>query len=107
MEYRPNATKIVCVITDAPPHGLEGDDGFAEGTTPLRKTNLISSFIGCPCGHDPLEVARVLAEKGIILYSLGVEPAIYSTKFLLEFLHAIARITEGQFIPMNDSKALK
>lgn len=92
-DYRPNAIKVVCIISDAPPHGL-GDpgDGFPEG---------------CPCGHDPLEVARVLAERGIVLYSLGVEPAINNITNLRAFLKAIAQITEGQFVPLTDSSGLK
>ena len=34
MDWRPNATKIVCIITDAPPHGLAlSGDHFPEGTS--------------------------------------------------------------------------
>lgn len=32
MDYRPTATKIVCIITDAPPHGLgTAGDSFPAG----------------------------------------------------------------------------
>ena len=31
---------------------------------------------GCPLGHDPLAIARKMAEKSITLYTAGVEPSI-------------------------------
>ena len=56
------ATKICILISDAPPHGLVRDgDSFPDG---------------CPLGHDPLAIARKMAEKSITLYTAGVEPPI-------------------------------
>eukprot|EP00026_Physarum_polycephalum_P001503 Phypoly_transcript_01505.p1 GENE.Phypoly_transcript_01505~~Phypoly_transcript_01505.p1 ORF type:complete len:1013 (+),score=195.00 Phypoly_transcript_01505:247-3285(+) len=90
MDWRPNATKIVCIITDAPPHGLFDNigDGFPAG---------------CPCGHDPLDVARKMASRSIVLYSLGVS----ARPVLKDFLTAIAQITEGQFVALSDASVLK
>jgi hypothetical protein len=88
MAWRPNATKIVCLITDAPPHGLGvGGDGFPAG---------------CPCGHDPLDVARKMASRSIVVYSLGVN----TDNMLMNFLTAIAQITEGQFVFMSNASVL-
>merc|ERR1719473_1375472 len=56
LPWRPNATKIAVLIADAPPHGLERDDGFPDGD---------------PLGRDPLEIAREMAQQGITVYTVG------------------------------------
>jgi hypothetical protein len=62
LKYRPEATKICVLITDAPPHGIElsGDD--------YRN--------GDPNCRDLLEIIRDLATQGVILFSVGCEPSI-------------------------------
>ncbi|KAH9480306.1 Alpha-protein kinase vwkA [Psilocybe cubensis] len=53
MEWREYASKMVVLIADAPPHGIgEYGDGFDDGS---------------PDGHDPLQLARAMAQKGITL----------------------------------------
>ena len=55
LPWREQATKMMVLIADAPPHGLgEYSDGFADGS---------------PEGTDPLQLARVLASRGITLVS--------------------------------------
>lgn len=50
LAWRQNATKIVILIADAPPHGLgESGDGFPNGD---------------PDGLDPLAIANSMAKKG-------------------------------------------
>ena len=62
LSWRSDAVKICILISDAPPHGLVPDgDSFPAG---------------CPAGHDPLAIVRKMAEKQIILYTVGVEPPI-------------------------------
>ena len=62
LSWRSNATKVCILISDAPPHGLKQcADGFPDG---------------CPLGHDPLKIARQMADVGITLYVAGVEPPI-------------------------------
>lgn len=62
LSWRPEATKICVLISDAPPHGLDPNgDGFPNG---------------CPAGLDPLKIVREMAEKHITLYTVGVEPPI-------------------------------
>jgi hypothetical protein len=65
LSWRPEATKICILISDAPPHGLDpsNGDGFPEGD---------------PTGVDPLKIVREMAEKQITLYCVGVEPPIGS-----------------------------
>jgi hypothetical protein len=63
LSWRPEATKICVLISDAPPHGLDpsNGDGFPEGD---------------PTGVDPIKTVREMAEKQITLYCVGVEPPI-------------------------------
>jgi hypothetical protein len=62
LPWNSEAAKICILISDAPPHGLDPNgDTFPSG---------------CPLGHDPLTIARKMAEKHITLYTAGVEPLI-------------------------------
>ena len=62
LSWRPEATKICILISDAPPHGLDPkNDGFPEGD---------------PTGVDPMKTVREMADKQIMLYAVGVEPPI-------------------------------
>ena len=62
LAWRPDATKICILISDAPPHGLNPNgDSFPQG---------------CPAGFDPMKIVRDMAELGITLYTVGVEPSI-------------------------------
>ncbi len=62
LSWRPGATRICILISDAPPHGLNcNGDSFPNG---------------CPAGHDPLRLARDMGEHRITLYAVGVEPPI-------------------------------
>jgi hypothetical protein len=90
LDYRPNATKIVVLIADAPPHGLCGHmhDGFPNG---------------CPDGLDPIHICKSLAEMGISLYCVGCEPAITPYK---DFFQGLAHITGGQYAPLSSASGL-
>lgn len=62
MAWRPSATRLAVVITDAPPHSIgEYGDGFPNGD---------------PSGEDPLVLARQMAEMGISLFMVACEPAL-------------------------------
>lgn len=89
LSWRPEATKICVLISDAPPHGLGASgDGFPNG---------------CPAYIDPMQVTQQLAEKGITLYAVGCEPAINPYK---EFFTAIAHLTGGQYVPLTGAGLL-
>lgn len=92
MDWRDKAVRIIVLITDAPPHGLnELIDGFPEG---------------CPCGYDPLEVAEKLALKNIIIYTVGVEPALGTYKNGRAFYRAISEITNGRLLSLGNAHLL-
>jgi hypothetical protein len=90
LEWRPNATKIAILVSDAPPHGLPGShhDGFPNG---------------CPQGHDPIQICHSLAESGVTLYCIGCEPSI--TPFR-DFFEGMCQITGGQYCNLGTSKFL-
>ena len=83
LEWRRDAAKMVVLITDAPPHGqysvfvwYEADgqvlvNGAIVGLTIAQ--SVASSFLeikgGDPNGHDPLVIARAMAQNGITLVS--------------------------------------
>lgn len=89
LDYRPEATKICVLISDAPPHGLSsGHDGFPNG---------------CPDGLDPIQECRNLAQLGVSLYCVGCEPAITPYR---DFFMAMADITGGQYAPLASAQGL-
>lgn len=96
MAWREGATKVVCLIADAPPHGLEPAAEFASDGFPD----------GCPCGSDPLQVAHAMSRRGITVYCIGAEPALSSYYLARDFLRAVARITAGQFLPLSSASLL-
>jgi len=76
------ATKMVILITDSPPHGVEASgDGFPGG---------------CPCTHDPLRTAAMMKEADISLSIIACEPTLnkeYSQA--LAFYYALVKVAGG------------
>jgi len=93
LNWRPNASKVCVFIADAPPHGLgESGDGFPDG---------------CPLGYDPVAICRSLAEKGVTVYAIGVEPVLSTQyKFARDFMMMVASVTEGKFLPLGKADLL-
>jgi hypothetical protein len=92
MPWRKDATKVVVLISDAPPHGLgESGDGFPDGE---------------PNGHDPIAIAHEMAKQEITVYSVGCEPAIQSFRFARAFLCSVAEITSGQAVALSNAQLL-
>eukprot|EP00566_Odontella_aurita_P010231 CAMPEP_0113554894 /NCGR_PEP_ID=MMETSP0015_2-20120614/16409_1 /TAXON_ID=2838 /ORGANISM="Odontella" /LENGTH=435 /DNA_ID=CAMNT_0000456099 /DNA_START=137 /DNA_END=1444 /DNA_ORIENTATION=+ /assembly_acc=CAM_ASM_000160 len=87
LSYRPNSTKVAVLIADAPPHGLGCyADGFPNG---------------CPHGHDPLQIVREMAARGITIYSV-----ICGNFEGQGFYQGIAQMTGGQYIPISSAHLL-
>lgn len=92
LSWHPEATKVAVLIADAPPHGLgESGDGFPKGD---------------PLGRDPLIIARQLASKGIVVYSVGCEPALGAYANARGFFVALAQVTQGQAVSLSSSGLL-
>jgi hypothetical protein len=92
MDWRQNATKMIVLIADAPPHGIgEYGDGF-EG--------------GSPDGNDPLQLARIMANRGITFFFVACEPALSGYTYATDFYHAICNITSGLMLPLTTADLL-
>ncbi|KAG1745968.1 uncharacterized protein EDB91DRAFT_135099 [Suillus paluster] len=108
MDWREHASKMVVLIADAPPHGIgEYGDGFDEGS---------------PDGHDPLQLVREMASRGITLFFVACEPALsgYSVgssslvcdkylemfQYATDFYQAITTITSGLMLPLTTADLL-
>ncbi|KAF5337504.1 hypothetical protein D9758_013581 [Tetrapyrgos nigripes] len=92
MDWREHASKMVVLIADAPPHGIgEYGDGFDDGS---------------PDGHDPLQVARLMASRGITLFFVACEPALSGYQFATDFYKAITGITSGLMLPLTTADLL-
>jgi Mg-chelatase subunit ChlD len=74
----------------APPHGLHGAAGDKMPH-------------GCPEKNDPVEVANKMAERSITLYCVGCEPSLKSYR---QFFQAIALITGGKYVPLDQAENL-
>jgi len=92
LPYRKGAAKVVIIIADAPPHGLEpSGDGFPNGS---------------PNGHDPIKIAKQMAEQDIAIYSVLCEPGINSFQFARDFFIAVSKITGGEYLPLTSAHLL-
>ncbi|KAI0632014.1 hypothetical protein C8Q77DRAFT_1059766 [Trametes polyzona] len=92
MDWRPNASKMVVLIADAPPHGIgEYGDGFDEGS---------------PDGNDPLQIARTMAQQGITLFFVACEPALSGYSYATDFYQAMTNITSGLMLPLTTADLL-
>ncbi|GJE88282.1 VWA domain-containing protein [Phanerochaete sordida] len=92
MDWRPEASKMVVLIADAPPHGIgEYGDGFDEGS---------------PDGNDPIQIARIMASRGIVLFFVACEPALSGYSYATDFYQAITNITSGLMLPLTTADLL-
>lgn len=92
MEWRPEASKMIVLIADAPPHGIgEYGDGFDDGS---------------PDGYDPLQLAREMAAQGITLFFVACEPALSNYSFATDFFTALTQITSGIMLPLTTADLL-
>jgi hypothetical protein len=93
LNWREGASKVCVFIADAPPHGLgESGDGFPNGS---------------PDGHDPIVITKAMAEKGIAVYAVGVEPTLSTSyKFARDFMMMVASVTGGKFLPLGKADIL-
>ncbi|KAI0320543.1 elongation factor-2 kinase [Amylostereum chailletii] len=92
MEWRPQASKMIVLIADAPPHGIgEYGDGFDDGS---------------PEGTDPLQLAREMAARGITLFFVACEPALSSYSYANDFYQAMTTITSGIMLPLTTADLL-
>ncbi|KAH8107493.1 hypothetical protein DFH11DRAFT_1181496 [Phellopilus nigrolimitatus] len=94
--WRTDATKVIVVVTDAPPHGIgERGDSFPNGAPDGVEA------------ADPLGTARLMAENSFTLFILACEPTLskyYS--YATDFYKALAKITSGATYALTDPRLL-
>jgi len=92
LDYRKGAAKVVVLIADAPPHGLEPTgDGFPNGS---------------PNGHDPIKIAKEMAQRDIVVYTVLCEPGVGSFAYARDFFISVAKITGGEYLPLTSAHLL-
>lgn len=92
LDWRPSASKMAILITDAPPHGIgEYGDGFPNGS---------------PDGQDPIVLARKMSATGIPLFIVACEPALSGYQHAVDFYHGLVSITGGMTVPLTTASLL-
>ncbi|KAG1849195.1 hypothetical protein F4604DRAFT_1934983 [Suillus subluteus] len=92
-DWKDEATKVVVLITDSPPHGI-GEDGDA-----FPK--------GCPLQIDPLRVATRMGRAGITLYVIACEPTLSQYyKRARDFYQGLVKKTGGKVLNLGDVSVL-
>lgn len=89
LDWRSDATKLLLLCSDAPPHGV----GCSGDNHPK----------GCPLDLDPLKIARDMVQKEIIIYTVGVNSPGRQT---VSFLCTLAKISGGRYLPLAEADDL-
>ncbi|TXT55996.1 MAG: hypothetical protein BAJATHORv1_30380 [Candidatus Thorarchaeota archaeon] len=90
MEYLSDAAKVLILIGDAPPHGVEPGDRWDK----------------CPEGISWEDEAKKAFDKGIVIHSVGCFPEIARYQNAVKTFEKIAEITKGNFFPLNKAELL-
>ncbi|WRT66726.1 uncharacterized protein IL334_003689 [Kwoniella shivajii] len=92
LEWRREAAKMVVLVADAPPHGIgEGGDQIKGGD---------------PDGHDPLVIARAMAQNGITFFMVACEDTLSGYSHAVDFFQAICNMTSGVMLPLTTADLL-
>ena len=112
LTWRSKAIKVMIVITDAPPHGIETSvaDGFPDedvntfaakhGANADEKTEEGATEADAETKHlDTLAIVRrIRDELGAAIYSVGCEPSLScNADFAIDFMRYLAEFTKGNF----------
>ena len=92
LDWRPRAARVVVLVGDAPPHGVEpSGDGFPEG---------------CPCGHHWYTQAENCREMGVVIHAVGCLPGIQNYVGAEGVFKQVAETTHGFYLPLTETKVL-
>ena len=91
MEYLRDAAKVMVLIGDAPPHGVEEGDRWPDGP---------------PSGIKWRDEVKKAYEKGIVIHTVGCFPEIQHYQNAVKTFQEIASGSEGKFIPLNEAELL-
>ncbi|KAL5536241.1 hypothetical protein ACEPAF_62 [Sanghuangporus sanghuang] len=95
-DWREEALKVIIVVTDAAPHGInEKGDSFPDGGPSSMNV------------RDPLELAKVMADMDFSIFVLACEPTLgKTTEYAVDFYKAITTLTLGTLCSLTDSKQI-
>ncbi|KAK4685395.1 hypothetical protein P7C73_g4754, partial [Tremellales sp. Uapishka_1] len=92
LNWRRDAARMAVLIADAPPHGIgEGGDQIKGGD---------------PDGHDPLVIARTMAQNGITLFMVACEETLSGYHHAVDFFQALCNMTSGLMLPLTTADLL-
>ncbi|WWC88306.1 uncharacterized protein L201_003214 [Kwoniella dendrophila CBS 6074] len=92
LEWRQEAAKMVVLVADAPPHGIGESGDQIKG--------------GDPDGHDPLVIARTMAQNGITFFMVACEDTLSGYSRAVDFFQAICNMTSGVMLPLTTADLL-
>eukprot|EP01060_Flectonema_neradi_P005228 TRINITY_DN1346_c0_g1_i1.p1 TRINITY_DN1346_c0_g1~~TRINITY_DN1346_c0_g1_i1.p1 ORF type:complete len:599 (+),score=61.45 TRINITY_DN1346_c0_g1_i1:97-1893(+) len=98
--FRDNAAKVVILIADAPPHGVVPQTGK------IHEMDVDDYPEGDPSGHDPVDIARKMAARGITFHVVAVEPFLSKYRGAHDLMQGLAEITDGRFLPLTSADLL-
>ena len=91
MEFLNDAAKVAVLIGDAPPHGVESDDRWPQGT---------------PDGAKWDAEAKKSFDKGIVVHTVGCFPEIANYQQGVKTYEKIAELSQGRFFPLEKAEIL-
>ncbi len=91
MEFLLDAAKVVVLVADAPPHGVEHGDRWPDGP---------------PSGIKWDVEAKKAYDKGIVYHTVGCYPEIKNYQHAVRVFQEIAEVTQGKFFPLNRAELL-
>lgn len=92
LNWRPRAAKVVVLVGDAPPHGVEPSGDSFPG--------------GCPCGHHWFVQAENCREMGIVVHTVGCLPTIEGYAGAVDVFKTIAKTSRGLYLPLSEVSLL-
>eukprot|EP01083_Nonionella_stella_P174503 605127_1 len=114
LEWRNPSIKIIIVITDAPPHGLEThvEDGFPDGDPDTFNTDGDKEGASKDSGAKTyLNIIQIIQDirndLKAAIYSVACEPDLScNNDYANDFMQYIAQYTKGKFLPLSSAKLL-
>jgi hypothetical protein len=103
MAWHNGSHRVIILVGDAPPHGFTSNPH--DMVYDARKNSYYHSDCfpdGCPCGCDPLQEATRAKEKGIIIYTVGVN----ARPDVKKSFQIIAKASDGTYLCLNEAAKL-
>merc|ERR1719461_1682344 len=108
LSWREQSIKVIIVITDAPPHGLETNvnDGFPDGDPDTFNNEEGDSESASTL--NVIDIVQSIRDKlKAAIYSVACEPDLScNSDFAQDFMRYMSEYTKGKFMPLSSAKLL-